>query len=262
MAMSRKFLVSREIYHSREGTLEYFLKRSLARRTVAIMVDVRGQVSVLCPGRVSHSVIEDFLEEKAHWIVQKIRSARAKAEAAGKIIFEHGQEFLFLGQKFPLMVRTSEVARPRVHFTGTQWVIILPAALGYSQALRQDAIRKALMAWYRLQAREIMGGRIFHYSRIMAVSPQKIVVRTQKRMWGCCHFHTQTIHLNWQLVMSPLRVIDYVVVHEMCHLWIPNHSRRFWSKVREFMPDFESAREWLKANHLQMMLPEPMADSF
>lgn len=260
MTISRKSSVSREVYQSREGNLEYLLKRSSARRTVAITVDARGQVTVACPGRISRSAIEDFLEEKSRWIVQKIRSARENAEAAGMIRFEHGQEFLFLGQRFPLTVRLSDAARPRVHFTGSQWVAILPESGPDDSSLRQSAIRKAMVAWYRFQAREVLGGRIFQYSRIMGVTPRKIVVRTQKRMWGCCHFQAQSIHLNWQLVMTPLWVIDYVVVHEMCHLWIPDHSRRFWSKVREYMPDFESARDWLNKHHLQMILPDPQAN--
>ncbi|WDC85678.1 M48 family metallopeptidase [Caloramator sp. mosi_1] len=66
-------------------------------------------------------------------------------------------------------------------------------------------------------------------------------------MWGSCS-SKGNINLNWRLVMMPLDVIDYVIVHELCHLKHPNHSKGFWNLVREFMPDFEGKRRWLKEN--------------
>jgi hypothetical protein len=90
----------------------------------------------------------------------------------------------------------------------------------------------------------------------MGVEPKKIAVRTQKRLWGCCDYHTQTIHLNWQIILSPIRVIDYVVVHELCHLTVPNHSKRFWKKVEKIIPDFKRHKQWLAVNHIDMVLPD------
>jgi predicted metal-dependent hydrolase len=246
---------SREIFRSQRGPIQYLWKRSSARRTLNICVDGKGGLSVLSPWTAPQSAVEAFLEEKARWIDVKVREARRNHQLVQSRIFDHGQEFWFLGRKFPVTVRLSEVIRPRFHFTGREWVAVIPEALRHDEPRRRDAVRKKLIAWYRRQAGEILAGRVFHYSREMGITPRKIAVRTQKRMWGCCDFNTQTIRLNWQIVMSPLSVIDYVVVHEMCHLWEPNHSRRFWEKVRKFIPDFESAKTWLKLNFLELALP-------
>lgn len=209
----------------------------------------------MSPWRAPRSAVEAFLEEKTRWIEVKVREARKNYQLVQSKVFDHGQEFLFLGRKFPVTVRSSDVKSTRFHFTGGEWVVVIPAVLRHDEPRRRNAVRKKLIAWYRRQAGEILAGRVFHYSREMGVTPRNIAVRTQKRMWGCCDFNTQTIRLNWQIVMLPLSVIDYVVVHEMCHLWEPNHSRRFWEKVRQFMPDFESAKEWLKSHFFELVLP-------
>ena len=138
-------------------------------------------------------------------------------------------------------------------FDGFKWVVRIPRHL--SLAERQEDIKERLIQWYRLQAKEILGGRVFHFARIMKLGPQEIHVKTQKRLWGCCNYHKQTISLNWQIVMAPLAVVDYVVVHELCHLKIPNHSKQFWQKVEEVLADYQRHRSWLKINAEEMVLP-------
>lgn len=252
----RKYSQSQEIYHSDQGSVAYLLKRSSARRSLSICVDAKARVLVSSPFRIAKSVIEAFLEEKAQWIHTKIGEARANQQILGEKLFDEGYQFLFLGEKFPIQVRVFDLRRPRFHFTGSEWLILLPQNIRDDRVARQKMIGKYLTAWYRKQAEEILGGRVFHYSRIMKLSPRNIVVRSQKRMWGCCHIKTQSIFLNWQIVMAPLDVLDYIVVHELCHLTVPNHSQRFWAEVRKYLPDFESAKAWLKSHYLDMTLPE------
>ena len=116
-------------------------------------------------------------------------------------------------------------------------------------------IKEKLIKWYRAQAEEIFGGRVFYFSRIMGLEPQKIAVKTQKRIWGSCGYHDKAISLNWQLVFAPMDVIDYVVVHELAHLDTPNHSRKFWKSVANILPDYKMRQNWLKNNRLSMKLP-------
>jgi predicted metal-dependent hydrolase len=89
----------------------------------------------------------------------------------------------------------------------------------------------------------------------MGTEPLKIAVKTQKRIWGSCHPRTKTINLNWMLVLAPLEVIDYVVVHELSHLDVPNHSRRFWKRVSGVMPDYRRQVQWLKEHAAEMVMP-------
>ena len=239
---------------TKEGNIPFVLARSSGRRTLTITVDKHAQVSVASPFTMREEEIHGFIHEKARWVLAKTREAQKNRDILSQREFAHGHEFLFLGKKYKVNVIKLDVKRSRITFDALKgWSISVPG--GLSPEERQAQVKSKMLQWYRAQAKEILGGRIFHYSRLMGVGPKKIAIRTQKRLWGCCDFNTQTIHLNWQIILSPLKVIDYVVVHELCHLTIPSHSKRFWKKVEKVMPDFQGYRRWLKINHLDMVLP-------
>lgn len=239
---------------TKEGNIPFVLARSSGRRTLAICVDDHAQVSVASPFNMQEREINAFIHEKAQWIIDKITEAQKTKDILSQKEFDHGHKFLFLGRKYKVNVTTGNVKRSRIMFDPLSgWSVVVPETLPDEK--RQPQVKEKMIKWYRAQAGEVLGGRIFHYSRLMGVEPEKIAVRTQKRLWGCCDYNTKTIHLNWQIILSPIKVIDYVVVHELCHLTYPNHSKRFWNRVEKFMPDFKEYRDWLKKNHLDMVLP-------
>jgi len=243
------------VVQTADGKISFMLSRSSRRRTLTIMVNERGEVNVASPYRMRSEAVNDFIHAKAKWINDKVKAAQEKRDLLTQKEYDAGHEFLFLGKKYKIQVIERDIKRGRIVFDETGgWVITVP--LGLSDDERRTAIKFKMIQWYRQQAQEILGGRIFHFSRNMGVEPRKIAVRTQKRLWGCCDYNTQAIHLNWQIILSPMNVIDYVVVHELCHLTVPDHSKRFWHKVKTFMPDFAQYRKWLKINHYEMVLPE------
>jgi len=237
-----------------EGNIPFILSRSTGRRTLTITIDEQADVGVASPFNMKDREIFDFVNEKARWILKKVNEAKKNKSILDQKEFAHGALFLFLGKKHILNVKKGDVKRSRIIFESLQgWTITVPHQLSHQELKPQ--IKDKMLKWYRAQANEILGGRIFHYSRIMGVEPKKIGVRSQKRLWGCCDYNTQTIHLNWQIILSPMKVVDYIVVHELCHLTIPNHSKRFWKRLEKFMPDFQTYRRWLSTNHLDMVLP-------
>lgn len=227
--------------------------RSNARRTSAISIDHQAKVSIYVPFRTTHPYIESFIRDKFDWIHKCVDTARKNQAVISQRKFDEGGKFFFLGKMYPLCLKEKENKRTVVEFDGTKWTIFLSKEIDRSD--REKKIREKLIEWYRIQAQEIVGGRIFHYSRMIGVSPKVIAVRSQKRMWGCCHYNKQQIHINWQVVLAPLRVIDYVVVHELCHLVHPNHGQRFWKKVEKYMPDYKENKKWLKTNQAELILP-------
>jgi len=239
---------------TKEGDIPFVLARSSGRRTLTITVDGRAEVAVASPFYMKEKEVFAFIHEKARWILDKVKEAQKDRDVLRQKEFDHGHKFLFLGRKLKINVIRDDVKRSRIVFDLLKgWTVTVPKEL--SDGERRLQVKKKMLQWYRAQAEEILGGRIFHYSRLMGVEPKKIAIRTQKRLWGCCDYHTQTIHLNWQIILSPIKVVDYVVVHELCHLTIPSHSKRFWRRVEKFMPDFRKYRQWLSVNHLDMVLP-------
>ena len=235
------------------GDISYVLVRSTRRRTIAISIGSTAQVRVAAPRYAPDKEIRSFIVEKAPWIQKKLIEARHVQEILRKRQYIYGNEFLFLGEKYPLKVEGEDIRQSRIAFDGRRWCVRVHHAVEGRK--RQDLVKNKLVQWYRIQAKEIFGGRIFHYARQMGLEPQTIAVKTQKRIWGSCAHKEKAISLNWQLVLSPMAVIDYVVVHEMCHLIVPNHSRRFWQKVGKVLPDYKDRQKWLKKNQLDMVLP-------
>ena len=133
------------------------------------------------------------------------------------------------------------------------WIISLPP--GLTQEIRRRKVKDALIKWYRREAMEVLGARVFHFVRIMGLEPMTLAVKTQRRIWGCCSYHDKRIFLNWLLVLAPMHAIDYVIVHELAHLTHPDHSRRFWEKVGRYLPDYQQRQDWLKSHMLEMKLP-------
>ena len=216
-------------------------------------LDQRAPVSVFAPRHIRDDQIQAFLKQNVEWIRRKITEVRRAHDSLGSKRFASGEEFLFLGRKHRLEVRDHPEEKSRVGFDGRKWDVSLPAILPHGE--RPGRIRKELVSWYQGQAREILAGRVFHYARLMGLTPKNITVKAQKTIWGSCHYRRRTINLNWKIIMAPFPVIDYVVVHELCHLKVPNHSPMFWRKVEDILPDYRERKKWFKANAPNMALP-------
>lgn len=235
------------------GTIPYVLRLSPRRRTISISINAKAVVNVYAPRYVSRKVINAFISDKAEWIQKQVHKARHVRTVLDAKKYQDGEEFLFLGNKYPLRVVEKDVKRGTLDFDGRQWRAVI--GCGLSQEARHDLLEKKMIQWYREQAKELVGGRVFYFSRMIGIEPLRIEVRTQKRIWGNCDPRTKTIHINWQVILSPLPVIDYIVVHELCHLRVPNHSRRFWQKVENILPDYKAQKQWLKTHAREMLLP-------
>lgn len=236
-----------------EFPFPFQLKRSSRRRTLALSVTPTAQVRVLAPHFLPESEIRRFIQEKSAWVLRKVEESRAHQQFLAARQYRDGQEFLFLGKAYPLHILSQERGRPVIEFDGRAWLVrVFPRE---AQEIAEKKIKKLFLEWYKEQARELFPGRIFHYARLMQLDPAKIAVKTQKRSWGSCSHRNRSINLNWQLVMAPLEVIDYVVVHELAHLIQPNHSRNFWQEVAKVFPDYPARKQWLNKNRLTMILP-------
>ena len=111
---------------------------------------------------------------------------------------------------------------------------------------------------YREKARAILTDKTEYYGRLIGVTYNRIRIADQKTRWGSCSSRG-TISYNWHLILLPENILDYVVVHELCHLLEMNHSPRFWSQVEKILPDYRERRNWLKkkgGTYLQTKIEE------
>lgn len=113
------------------------------------------------------------------------------------------------------------------------------------------AIKLSLEKWYREKTMEKVKERIQHYEGYFKDKVLDIRVKQQKNRWASCTWDNRIL-FNWRCVMAPEYILDYIVVHEMCHFKHKNHSKEFWNSVESVLPDYKLRKEWLKLNGFKM----------
>ena len=146
-----------------------------------------------------------------------------------------GEEFLFLGEKYKLK------------FGNFKTILVLDGYLYFPQFLT-FRIQKELRLWYLQQASLYIEKRVRYYSQRMKVNYVNVSIADTKSRWGACS-HDNRLQFNWRLIMTPHAVLDSVVVHELAHTVVKNHSNAFWLQVRKIMPGYSANRSWI--NHHQ-----------
>jgi predicted metal-dependent hydrolase len=117
----------------------------------------------------------------------------------------------------------------------------------------RDSAAKVFELWYRQNARQILHERVKVYSQQHGFQYQSIRITSARTRWGSCSA-SRSLNFSWRLIMAPLEVVDYVVVHELVHTVVHNHSKRFWKKVERILPDYNERRKWLRKNGSHLMI--------
>jgi predicted metal-dependent hydrolase len=216
--------------------ITFTLKRSSKRRSIGLHIDDRGLI-VSVPMRSSEKWLHSVLQDKARWVVEKLEDWQTRQPTA--IRWQDGEKIDYLGDLLMLRVALSLFATP-AHRRGAElWVFVVNGS-GAAH------IEQAVSLWYRHEAERLFAERVAYYSPLLNAAPREIKLSSAKTQWGCCTVHG-TVHLNVQLVKLPLRLVDYVVVHELAHLRELNHSAAFWQVVEIACPDYTTLRSELKA---------------
>ncbi len=222
--------------------IEYTVRRSRRRRrTMEITVDPRGAVRVAAPNHVSSADIAAFVQARASWIERQRKAIRARPSVPQRLV--NGEGVLFLGREYALGIRQGANRRADVRLDGRALAISLPQSHDTSAA--PAAVVSALEAWYRLEAERLISNRMLHYQQRVGVEPKALRMSNARTRWGSCG-SGGTIRISWRLIMAPLSLIDYVIVHELSHLRHANHGPRFWRLMETILPNYKSLRGCLR----------------
>ena len=217
-------------------SVSYTLKRSgKRRRSIGLSIDDRGLV-VSMPLRGSEKWLHGALQDKAQWIVDKLAEWNARKPEVVRWV--DGQFIPFMGEPLTLRVIASLFDAPPL-LRGRQLFVHV------ADTSNQQVIEQAVTQWYRREAEMLFKLRAAHYAPLMQVSPSVVALSSARTQWGSCTVHG-TVRLNWHLIRMPLRLIDYVVVHELAHLVEMNHSVAFWEVVKAVCPDYRRRRAELR----------------
>ena len=214
----------------------YSVRRSRRARHARIVVSADG-VEVVVPERFPLSRVEPFVAEKRPWIERTLRRYRRSAETHPPARIEDGGELPYLGERLALRVRTEERRlRARVVRRGGElWV-----ALGPGHDLRGE-----LEAWLRRRARAEVVPRLDAAAERAGKAYPGLQIRGQRTRWASCS-PSGAMSFNWRLLLAPPEILDYVVEHEVAHLSVHDHSRRFWALLVRRCPHYRTHERWLR----------------
>ncbi len=239
-----------------QKTIAYELRTSRRAKRLRLTVRPDG-VEVVVPPRVPDHEVKSFIDSHRGWIHEKVEKYQALvAEHRGAERLEDGALIPFRGEPTPLSIKLAERVHPKV-VEGDGFRLELPKRLPPEE--REATIESALSNHLKKQARSDALMAIERFGPRHDLVPSALHIKDQKRLWGSCT-HKGVINLNWRLILAPVDVFDYVVVHELCHLRHPHHQPPFWRAVGEVMPDYERHRHWLKINGHLLTLKRPSLD--
>lgn len=214
------------------------------RKTLSIEVEAPGIITVIAPEGATEDRILETVKTKSKWIVQKLFEIKEMEYRKRTKQYVNGESFIYMGRNYSLQIIIDDkITLPVAKlFRGKLYV--------YTYSKNEEIIKQALENWYKDKAKEKIKERVIYYQNYFDIKPTKIIVKDQQKRWGSCTTK-QELLFNWKCIMAPSPVLDYIVVHEMCHLVHMNHSKEFWQLLKRVLPDYESRKALLRNNGIK-----------
>jgi predicted metal-dependent hydrolase len=222
--------------------LEYNIIYS-TRKTLRITVERDRSIVVRAPHGTLPTDIDQLIKKKKFWIYQKTKHEQKYKSEINRKEFISGSTILYLGKSYKLNVISES-------FEGILFdneFLISKASVPYAPEL--------FRTWFIKQAKEKIVPQVKTYALQLGVEYNRILISDLKYRWGSCT-PKDNLNFNWRLIKAPMRVIEYIIVHELAHLIEPNHTAQFWSIVKTQIPDYQSSKDWLK-EHGQLLEEVP-----
>ena len=205
------------------------------RKSVALVIDNEANLIVRAPILMPDTVIDEFVRKKRRWINEKQQQVAVFGEKHPPVVVETGESIMYLGSNYAIIKDEVDA----VEVSGNE--LVVPESYDV----------ESLATWLKEQAMQIISERVALYANVMGVTPGAIKLSEAKARWGSCSTKNN-LNFAWRLIMCPLSVLDYVVVHELSHITYKNHSPAFWARVKTVLPTYEDDQEWLKVNQKLM----------
>jgi len=214
------------------GGLVFHVRRSARRRTVALVVDRAAELIVNSPESVTADELSRWVNSKLLWVHRKLALKSEVASRGRTPEYVPGESFLYLGKRYRLRLMPDQ--RQDLHFDGTAFL------------LRRNAqpADELFRQWYIQTGRRWLKRRLPLLNRLTGVSPARVVVRDLGFRWGSCG-RDKSINLNWRVFQLPVALIDYLLLHELCHIEEPSHGPKFWRALDRTLPEWRQRRETL-----------------
>ncbi|MEJ2446045.1 MAG: SprT family zinc-dependent metalloprotease [Exilibacterium sp.] len=225
---------------------DYLLKLSPRRRTITLEV-VAGKVIVRAPKGVDRQALASWVAQRRLWVLEKQQEQWQRERQAVAPEYKNGGKLKWQGSEY--FLRIVDGGRNAARLNGCH----LEVFVGARSCANPQTVRKIVIGWFQEQARELLELRTYHYAEQLGVSVNQVTLRRTKTKWGHCT-REGNIQYNWLIAMASREVLDYLVVHEVCHRIYLDHSQNYWALVESLCPDYRRLRRWLKDQGHTLML--------
>ena len=215
--------------------IKYNVKRVTNRKTTQIFVDKLG-VQIISPSNITQKQIKDIVVKNSKWIYSKQIWANKQSDL--KITFKQGTGLPYLGKNYLLKITESK----------NESILLSKGA--FIVKINKNTIKRVqelFKNWLKLHAQRIIERKAVTYAKKIGVKYEKIIIKDHKERWGSVS-KNKSININLSILCAPPKIIDYVIMHELCHLKIPDHSPKYWNLLYKMMPEYETHKEWLSVN--------------
>lgn len=223
-----------------ESTVSYTVIRS-QRSTADLIIERDGSVLVRAPAWVGDEQVADLVESRLYWIFQSLAEWRDLNATRVLREYRNGEGFLYLGRAYRLLL-VADQAEPLLLKNGR-------FCLRRDLVERGDteAARAMFRDYYVARGHERLQGRVAYFAPKVGVAAASVDVRELGNRWASCSTRAD-LAFHWKCLMAPQTVIDYIVVHELCHLRHRDHTDAFWNEVDKVLPQYRERKEWLRRN--------------
>ena len=214
--------------------LTYTLAKS-DRKTMSIYVEPNGNITVRAPKDIQEKKLQAIMDLKSYWIYKSIAELQELNRTKVTRQITHGEGFLFMGKSYRLKI-DQNLKTP------------LALAQGYFMlnANKIQNAREHFINFYREKGKEHIPTRVAYFKEKLGVEPKTIRVMDLKNRWASQS--KKGVNFHWKIMLAPMTIIDYIIVHELSHIHVQEHSPKFWEHVESVMPNYEEKKNWLKIN--------------
>ena len=225
--------------------LEVQIERTNRKRTISLQVK-DNKLIVKAPTTASRQSLDDLIQRKQSWIKKRaILNVEERKLRNRKFI--DNEKFYFKGNEY----RLSLILGGKEEVKISEGFLIVTCK--DDRAMGSKEVKTFIEDWYVRESTKILNTRTYEFAKKMKVEPSAITVKNYASKWGSCTASNK-ISYNWRIIMAPDCIVDYLIIHELCHIIEHNHSKNFWYQVGKYCEDFKKKRKWLRENGHKLVL--------
>lgn len=227
--------------------IQYRLLAGTARHTTDIVIERDGAITVRPPLHMSPEQVDETVLSKRMWIYRNLAEWRDLHATRVKREWVGGESFLYLGSSYRLQLVAHQ----------DETLLLKDGRFCLSRSVletgKPDAAAQAFEAFYRTKGLPRLKQRVGFFAGKVGVAPGAVHIKEMGYRWASC-VADGSLHFHWKCLMAPLTVIDYIVVHELCHLHHRDHTDAFWNEVDKVLPDYRERKDWLRLRGAELDL--------